>query len=197
MSDQIDRSPESDTPSTEAKPSVRERVAGTPRWKKILFAMATLLVIAGAVLFFTESKTPAPSGGASGGAISGVGLGASFDAQGGGTSGGATESAGTQTAWSEGFFRLGLSFFVGFTIGYALRSVVKMALIGFGLVFLALFALQYFAHVEIINWHALDGVFQTLVDRVKDEATRFQSFVTGSLPSTGLATLGLFTGFKK
>ena len=49
----------------------------------------------------------------------------------------------------------------------------------------------------IVDWSAIDGYFNGFVGRVGEEAQHFQTFIPGSLPSVGLATAGLVTGFKR
>jgi len=99
------------------------------------------------------------------------------------------------TPWSAGFFRLGFSFFAGFSIGMALRTFLKLAVIGSGIALLLLFLLAY-VELVTVHWTAIDSLFENLVERVSGEADRFQSFITGSLPSTALAALGLVTGIR-
>lgn len=90
----------------------------------------------------------------------------------------------------------GLSFIVGFSVGFALRTFLKMSLFVAGVVFLAIFGLSYAGFVEV-RWDAMEESFNRLVASVEGEVTEFQSFITGTLPSAGLAGLGLFSGFRK
>ena len=47
------------------------------------------------------------------------------------------------------------------------------------------------------DWAKMDGVYESIMARVKADAASFKDFISGSLPSAGFATLGLLTGFKK
>ena len=181
----------SDAHEQDPKPSLRERVQAQPRWKKIAVGVGVTLLIAGVAFSLMEGD--APSGGS--GALSGSG-GASFTGEGPELGGGAGKQASSENAWSGGFFKLGFSFFAGFSVGYAARAFLKIALIGCGIAFALLFVLQQADFVSV-DWGKFDDLFSNLGGRLKGELERFQSFVTGTLPSAGLAGLGLVTGFKK
>ncbi len=106
------------------------------------------------------------------------------------------ESADESGDWSPAFMKLGFSFFVGLSIGYMLRTFFKISLVFIGLILLSIFGLQYFGLVDV-NWEAMEGHFNSLVATLKEEASNFKTFIAGSLPSAGMASLGLFTGFKR
>lgn len=98
--------------------------------------------------------------------------------------------------WSPALMKLGFSFFVGLAIGYAVRAFLKVTLLFAGIVLLAVFGLNYFGLVQV-DWSAMEGVWDSFIANVQDEAGHFKTFITGSLPSAGMAGLGLFTGFKR
>jgi uncharacterized membrane protein (Fun14 family) len=98
--------------------------------------------------------------------------------------------------WSPAVFRLGFSFFVGFCVGYALRVFFKISLIAIGLILLALFGLQY-GGVVSVNWSALQQHYGSVGRWLAAQASSFRQFVTGYLPSAGLGSFGLVTGFRK
>jgi len=118
---------------------------------------------------------------------------------GGGGVGGGEISGGEGSGISEfspAFFKGGLSFFVAFCVGLAARTFLKVSALFLGLLALALFGLSYMG-VADFDWPAIQGHFDGLASRVGEQVTDFKGFVNGSLPSAGMASLGLFTGFKK
>jgi uncharacterized membrane protein (Fun14 family) len=169
-----------------------------PPWKKLLLAVAGVFVLVGAVLGFAHDKKTTSGDGATvqstGGEhhyLSGE------DSTGAGTGAEGTEAGGV-TSYSPFFVKGGLSFFAGFAIGFALRAFFKISLLVIGLILLAIFGLSY-AGVDVIHidWTKLDAYFDQFAAAVKEQASGFKTFVTGSLPSAALATLGLLTGFKR
>ena len=175
-----------DAEAREAK-SAREPL---PRWKKILIALATVLVVLGAVLTFAGS-TPetAPSPGAAPGAAAALVDGGSHDPN-------APSSESGTSAWGSGFLRMGFSFFVGLTLGFLLRAFLRVTLMVLGSVFLLLTWFTYLDFVTV-NWEAIELVFQHLGDRIGMDFGHLRSILTGHLPQAGLGTLGLLAGFKK
>lgn len=100
------------------------------------------------------------------------------------------------STWSPFFVKGGFSFFLAFCMGYALRTFFKVSAIFIGLLGLAFFGLAKIGAIEP-DWSAMEGWFDTLMAHAKADFVSFKDFIAGSLPSAGLATLGLFTGFKK
>ncbi len=99
-------------------------------------------------------------------------------------------------AWSPAVFRLGFGFFVGFCIAYALRAFFKISLIALGVVFLALFGLQY-AGVLDVNWDKIERAYDASAEWVQSEAKTFVAFMQGYIPSIGAGLVGGFIGFRK
>ena len=91
---------------------------------------------------------------------------------------------------------MGFSFFVGFSIAYALKTFVKISIIAIGMMLLALFGLQY-AGVITVDWSAMEGHYDSIVAWLGTQTDTFRTFVTGYLPSSAMAGLGLVAGFKK
>jgi uncharacterized membrane protein (Fun14 family) len=203
-----------------AKTRAREALRELPRWKKVHLAIAGFFVVAGLGLSATEGSgkqveststaTPQAGTGTEGaggtgsvapnslvggdGGIFGGGQGAPGGSAGGDGAADGGESA--PSGWSPFFVKGGFSFFVGFCIGYALRTFFKISAVAFGLVFLAIFGLSY-AGILDVHWSSFESLFDSLMARVSSEAESFKGFITGSLPSAGLAAFGLFTGFKR
>ena len=93
-------------------------------------------------------------------------------------------------------FRLGFSFFAGFCIAYALRAFLKLTLLAIGLVLLLLLGLQYAGVIEV-DFSAMGEHYDTAVGWLRTQVTSFHQFVTGYLPSSATAGLGLFAGFRR
>jgi len=104
--------------------------------------------------------------------------------------------ADTLSEWSPSLLKGGMSFLVGFALGYAVRMFFRFSAAVVGVVLLAIFGLSY-AGVLQVDWNTIQQSFDQVVASVKGQLTGFQSFIAGSLPSAGLAGVGLFTGFKK
>jgi len=176
------------------KPQPAERKP-LPRWKKVAMGVAALFVVIGLSLSAFGS-----SGGGSGdaGAVTGPGGQAAgfLPGQPGGESTQSSAADESPSSWSPFFVKGGFGFFVGFCIGYALRTFFKVSAVAVGLMLLVLFGLSY-AGVIDVDWATMEGHFDTLVTKIKGEAQEFKSFITGSLPSAALASFGLVTGFKR
>ncbi|MHC5005597.1 MAG: FUN14 domain-containing protein, partial [Planctomycetota bacterium] len=99
-------------------------------------------------------------------------------------------------AWSPTIFKLGFSFFIGFCIGFAVRTFLKISVVAIGIIALAAFGLQYAGIIDV-NWDAVSGHYDSVLDWLKDQTSSFTGFVQGHLPSAGLAAFGLVAGFRK
>lgn len=183
--------------STSPKRKVTKRKVGLwasyqrqPGWKKALLAIGTLLLVAGAVFQIMAWIDPPqiPSSG-QGGSLTG-----SLVENQGGTSGADYKSS--EEAWSEGFFKLGFSFFAGFAIGSFVRGFLKVFLFVAGGILLLLFGLEY-AGVTNIDWNMLDRWFDSARDKIIGESSSFREFISSRLPSGAMAGIGIFSGFKR
>jgi len=187
---------ESSRPETDV-PDWRAKLTRMPRWNKIALAVSLAFILVSGVLEGIAVLSPPASAATSPEAAGNLQGGKSFVGAGQESQQGPeAEQQQTDGAWSAGLFRLGFSFFAAFCIGFALRKVMHVALIALGLSFLFLFGLSY-AELVTVDWVAIDALFQSLVQQIKAESGRFQSFITGSLPVTGLAGFGLVTGLKR
>lgn len=98
--------------------------------------------------------------------------------------------------WSALFMKLGFSFFVGFSIGYAVSAGLRLAIFTAGVIFLLLFGLQY-AGLVSVNWHGMESWYDALIAWLKPHIGSFREFIASNLPASGLAATGLFVGFKR
>ncbi|HEX6810069.1 MAG TPA: FUN14 domain-containing protein [Planctomycetota bacterium] len=168
-----------------------------PRWKKIAVAAAVAAAIAGGLFSLVASE-------GTGGSVGITGLSS-------GQSGGATLVPGQPTTGQDpatttttpapepagrGVFRLGFSFLVGFCLGSFLRSTLKIAAIAFGFwLFLTFLLAQY--GILVVDWNAMQSLWNRFIGNVEQEWGSFQTFVTGSLPQAALATTGFAIGLKR
>ena len=137
-----------------------------------------------------------PVAGDAAGELAPMQLGAGGGDAGGGSTGGETPPHALD-AWSPTVFRLGFSFFVGFAIAYAVRTFLKISITAIGMMLLLIFGLQY-AGVDIdVDWSGVAGQFDSVTGWLREQTSSFTKFVQGALPSSAMAGLGLFTGFRK
>lgn len=108
----------------------------------------------------------------------------------------ASGASGFAKDWSPFFMNGGFSFFLAFCMGYALRMFFKISAIFIGLAGLLLFGLAKAGVIEP-DWGKMEGWFDVVAGHVKSGFASGKAFISGSLPSAGFATLGLYTGFKK
>ena len=192
----------------ESKPKPTSDYTWKP-WKIVSIAVALLLVVAGGLINVASGGTeetpvasaPAgrtPTGGSAlvpGAAIL-PGGGPSSTPDGEPPAEAAPEPAADDNPLSPAMLRGGLSFFVGLAVAFALRSFLKIGLFFLGLWLITLFLLAQAGWVEI-HWDLMDDSFARMTSRVGEQFESMRTFITGSLPSAGMAGLGLVTGLRK
>ncbi|MGQ9589384.1 MAG: FUN14 domain-containing protein [Planctomycetota bacterium] len=205
----------SETESPRTGLAARLREHPIPRWKAALLAVAGLLVVAGLALkamsWFgggssrgdaaagerVSSRTLA-SGGESSFLPSGEAV--KLPRAGGGFPPEPEDGAGVRRDgfddWSPVLVRGGMSFLIGFCVGYALRAFARLSAFFAGLFFIALFGLAYAGVVEV-RWDVLQAWFDRAAASLQEETEGFRAFIAGSLPAAGAAAAGLFTGVKR
>ncbi len=162
----------------------------TPKWKIALCVVAGLLLVAGGVLYVLEGGSAPetepiqmPAGTAGAGLVE---LGPTAT----------TGATAAEKSWSPGLLKMGFSFFVAFAIGSVFRSFFKLSLLFVGVLALILIGLQQGGFITV-HWQEFDGLWANFTSRVEEDFAQLRTTITGSLPQTGLAGLGLFAGFKK
>jgi uncharacterized membrane protein (Fun14 family) len=105
-----------------------------------------------------------------------------------------TEAGGD--VWSALLFTLGFSFFVGFSLGYAVRTFFRFTIVGIGMMLFMLFGLEHAGLIEV-HWSAFEGRFDSITQWIGQQTGGFKAFVTGQLPSAGTALAGLFIGWTR
>jgi len=182
-----------ETPGSDPQRSFVGWLRAMPRWKKIAIGTAVVMVVVGAV-WTVGSGAPLSSTPSGGTGSNAGGLATSL------TSGGATTPTGgaapAEEPAAKGVFRLGFSFLAGFCLGAFVRATLRLAAIAFGFWLAMTFVLSYYGLV-VVDWHAIEGVWDRFTTNVGNEWGDFQRFITGSLPAAGLATTGLVVGLKK
>ena len=188
-------------PST--TPSTGPRFREFPRWKKVLLTVAVFMLLIGLAMHVYGRLSP--GGGANGRdgtpedqrSLT-LGQGQSFLPQKGDPLPEATTDSerGEVNDWSPVLMRGGMSFLLGFCVGFALRAFFRISAVFVGLVVLAVLGLDY-AGAADINWVAIQEWFNTTLGSLKEQTSGFRSFVAGSIPTVGMTGVGLFTGFKK
>lgn len=178
-----------------------------PRWKKALIGFSAVALVLGAGLHgysylrgATRGVGPAVSSNPSqgdGGLTTSLVEGGPSTPSGGPRDSADAEAAPASDTYAPFFLNGGLSFFVGFCMGYAVRTFFKVSALFVGVAALIFFGLQYTGLIPGIDWHALEGRFQDFTATVGRQLGNFQAFVQGHLPSSAAATAGAFTGWKK
>ncbi len=173
-------------------------VTSLPRWKKVLLTIAGCLVVGGFLLKGVSSMSgddPVRPGGTGGpsqmsGNLVGPGSGTRPPSD--------TARVDERPAsdWSPAMLRGGFGFFAGFSIGLALRTFFRLTAIVIGFNLGILLLMSYFGWVDV-RWEVMETQFNEWTGRLGDEMSEFKSFVAGSLPTAGLSSLGLFTGFRR
>lgn len=91
---------------------------------------------------------------------------------------------------------MGFSFFVGFAIGFAVKTFLKIMFFVVGAIFLVLFVLQYNGMIEV-NWHSFEGSYNALIAWISPHLGGLKNFITANLSSAAMAGLGLYWGLRR
>jgi uncharacterized membrane protein (Fun14 family) len=174
-------------------------------WKIALCAVAGILVLVGGIVSFTgpaegetvegpvpgatsttrpaNSLLPGTTPGPGGEVPDGNEPEVTYDEEGG-------------ISWSPALLKGGLSFFLAFALGYAFRMFLRIGLFFIGVWAASLFLLHSAGWVEV-HWGVIDTAFESWASGLGEQFKSASSFITGSLPSAGMAGLGLFTGLRR
>lgn len=174
--------------------------ADVAKWKRVMLAVSAGMVVVGLIVALfepggAEDPLMARQGGPQNPGAALVPGGTELVPGGVPTPEGETQETGG-TVWSPAFLKMGFGFFVGFAIGFTLRTFLKLALFACGLMFLAMFWMSS-AELITVEWERIGALFGGWFERVGEEITGLQSMITGSLPATGLGAFGLYAGLRK
>jgi uncharacterized membrane protein (Fun14 family) len=95
----------------------------------------------------------------------------------------------------DNLLNLGFSFIVGLAIGYALKIAFKVALVGGGLLLIALFALQH-AGLIGINWVGMEAGYDGFAAWLGAYAGALKDFMLRNLSNAAAFSAGLLLGLK-
>ena len=107
-----------------------------------------------------------------------------------------TEVTGDNPVWSPALLKGGFGFFVGFCVGFAMRMFLRMVALVAGINFLVILFAGWLGWVEV-RWDVIESQMGPLLTNLGSQFESFQAFVRGSIPTTGLGALGLYTGVRK
>lgn len=110
--------------------------------------------------------------------------------------GGGGDAGGDGTGISPGLLKGGFSFFVAFAVGFALRMFFRVAALFAGIWAASLFLLAHLGWLEV-HWDLIGASFEGWSNTIGAQFESFTAFVNGSLPSAGMAGLGLYTGVRR
>lgn len=98
--------------------------------------------------------------------------------------------------YSPAIFRLGFAFFVGFALGYALKTFMKIVIIIAGVLLFTLLGLEHMEWI-VVNWDEVRGGYDSAAGWAQGQFSSFGDFVKGAVPSTAAAIGGLAVALKK
>jgi len=85
---------------------------------------------------------------------------------------------------------IGGGFFAGILIGYALKMVVKIVAIVFGLFFAGLAYLQY-QQIVAINWTKVPHMSQSVIATLANATSQIPGFNSGHTADTSISNFGI------
>ena len=95
----------------------------------------------------------------------------------------------------EHLLNLGFSFIVGLAVGFAFKIAFKIALVGGGLLLIALFALQHAGFIGI-NWSGMEAGYDSFAAWFGAYAGGLQEFMSKNLSNAASFTAGILLGLK-
>lgn len=185
-----------------------------PKWKKSLLVLSVAAFVAGGSLhafsYFKHrndppakqlSSDPSKAGAKSAFGVENSLVDGGTRPTGTGDSGSSSidsaDSSSATDSLAPFFMNGGLSFFVGFCMGYAIRTFFKITAFAIGTAALLFFALSYFHVIPTMDLSGWEDKFHSLMASLTHQFGNFRAFVEGHLPSSTAATAGIFTGWKK
>ncbi len=90
----------------------------------------------------------------------------------------------------------GLSFFIGFCIGYVLRLIAKTAIVLTGALYICLIVLSHYGMITV-DWGSVQHALQQLLFNAQTHAEGVRGMVAVTLPSAVMGGIGMWRGFRK
>ncbi|MEM6675311.1 MAG: FUN14 domain-containing protein [Planctomycetota bacterium] len=183
------------TPKYDPETGEQIESKGLATWQKLIAILSLLLGGVGLAATLKADPAPAPTSNTR----TTVGADGFVVGMPGGEkgSGEAAEAPSSLSPWAPLAAKGGLSFFLAFCIGYALRAALKVTMLVIGVGALAFFGLQYVGVIESIDWSRASEYWDDVSAKLGDQVEGFAGFVKGSLPSTASGAVGLVAGFKR
>jgi len=110
--------------------------------------------------------------------------------------GGGNEEQGMLISLAPYLTEGGLSFFLGFCIGYFLRLVAKAAIFVIGAVYFCLILLSHYGIIAV-DWGNFQHVVQHILLNTQTHIEGLRDIITISLPSVAMGGIGIWRGLKK
>ena len=90
----------------------------------------------------------------------------------------------------------GLSFFLGFCLGYFLRVVAKTLILLVGAIYCCLILLSHYG-ILVVDWGSFQDALQHILLNTQTHVQDLQGLFAVSLPSVTMGGLGIWRGLKK
>ncbi len=90
----------------------------------------------------------------------------------------------------------GLSFFIGFCIGYFLRVVAKIFILLVGAIYVCLILFSHYGLITV-DWGSVQHILQQILLNTKTQVEGLRGIITVGLPSVAMGCLGIWRGLKK
>jgi uncharacterized membrane protein (Fun14 family) len=110
--------------------------------------------------------------------------------------GGGNEEQGLLISLAPYLTEGGLSFFLGFCIGYFLRLVAKAAIFVIGAVYFCLILLSHYGIIAV-DWGNFQHIVQHIFLNTQTHIEGLRDIITISLPSVAMGGIGIWRGLKK
>lgn len=97
--------------------------------------------------------------------------------------------------WSPFLLKGGFGLFLGFSIGFAVRAFLRLAVLVAGFYFLLLAIMAYAGWVEV-RWDVMSGQFSDVAKMLVAQFSSLKAFLNGAIPASGLTAAGLALGLR-
>lgn len=98
--------------------------------------------------------------------------------------------------WSPVFLKGGAGLFLGFCVGSAIRSFLKLGAVILGVYIVSLLMLSWMGWIEI-RYPIIDAQLGNISGHFQTQFDSFKAFLSGTFPTMGAATAGFIGGIRK